>query len=106
MFSNRRNTMFASIKKFLGPAENSVKGAVDKNEVVRASVLSVISGGTIWVILSVLWAFIQSVITDPNFIINFKSFIDLLNEKNYLALFVAVSTFILDFIRRKYLHGK
>lgn len=98
--------MLASIKKFLGPAENSIKNEIDKNEVVRASVLSVVSGGTIWVILSIIWTFIQSVVTDPNFIVNFKSFVDLLNEKNYLALFVAVSTFILDFIRRKYIHGQ
>lgn len=97
--------MFNAIKKFLGPTNDSVKNTITQTEVVRASILSVISGSTIWAILSILWTLVQEIVSDPNFVVNFKSFIDLLNDKNYLALFVAIGTFVLDFLRRKYLHG-
>lgn len=97
--------MFKNIKDFLGPVNNTVKGQATSKEIVRSTVLGVVSGSTIWAVLSVLWMFIQSIVTDPNFVANFQSFIKLLYEKDYLALFVAVGTFILDFLRRKYLHG-
>ena len=97
--------MFTAIKKFLGPVKESVKGEIKKIEVARASILGVLSGSGVWVILSVLWAFLQYSITDPNFVANFNYISKLFQEKNYLAIFIAIGTFFLDFLRRKYIHG-
>lgn len=98
--------MSTLIKKFLGPVTNSEKDKINTSEIVRSSVLSVVSYSTIWAILSIIWELIQTFVTDPNFATNFKYLVDLLNDKNYLALFIAGLTFVADFLRRKYVHGK
>ena len=98
--------MFSFAKKFLSPVKNSVKGDIQPNEVARASILSAISASSIWVFISILWSIVQTVITDPNFNDNLQSLWKLVQEKNYIAIVVAVGTFILDLLRRKYLHGK
>jgi hypothetical protein len=97
--------MFESIKKFFGPVHNSEKGTVKGSEVARASILGVVSASSIWAILSVIWALVQSIITDPNLPTYIQSLTTLLKDKNYVAIFIAVTTFILDFLRRKYSHG-
>lgn len=106
-----------AITNFLGPVDGSVKGSLNKKEVARSSILGTFSWATVWVILTVIWQvahmtlsvgidIFQAIITDPNVVAMSKEIIQYLSEKNYLAFFVGIGTFILDAVRRKYLHGQ
>ena len=97
--------MFNALKKLLDPVPNSKKDVANIDEVGRSTLLGNLTGFSVWAILAMVWQVAQSIISDPSFVTNFDSFRKLFEEKNYLALFIGVGTFVFDYLRRKYLHG-
>ena len=101
--------MFTSIKKFLSPVRGSVQGEINDREIVRAGVLGVVSGSSSWALLSALLLFVQYTITyvvnNPNAFADLQGLLKLASERDYISIMITLSTFVLDYLRRKYMHG-
>lgn len=98
--------MFDSVKEFFGPVKDAKKDNIKPEEVGRASIFGVVSGVTVWTVISIIWEIVRLVVSDPNFSTIAESVKSLFNEKNWLAIFITVGTFVFDILRRRYLHGK
>lgn len=98
--------MFEGIKVFFGPVNNSIKTEIKTEEVKRSSILAVASSITVWTVISLLWEIFSTVISDPSFSTFIESLRTLVNDKNWIAVAIALGTFVLDVLRRKYMHGR
>ncbi len=91
--------------KFFGPAWDSIRGEVNVEELWRAILLAIASGGSFWNVVTSISLTFGSWVTDPVLLKLFQDGSIMITNKDYMSLTLAIVAFVTDYLRRKYYHG-
>jgi hypothetical protein len=96
--------MSFNILKFFSQVQNSLKGYVNFEELVKTIVTALGAGTTVLGLLQVLQTHLNTIVTDPTILSEIQSIVTAGISKNWIALIIAAVTLAVDLYRR-FNHG-